>query len=60
MYYTLIPGSCASGAICDGVNEGHVQHVPVHPRIAELYHVVKISYGVVCVCMKILHFNSWK
>ena len=62
MYYTLIPGSCASGAICDGVNEGHVQHVPVHPGIAEPCHVVKMSYNV-WGCMHVhenFKFNFWK
>ena len=64
-----VPGSCASGAICDGVNEGQLQHVPVHPGILEPYHVVKMRLQEcvcvclsVCVCAKILYllFIYWK
>ena len=45
-----IPGSCVSGAICDGVNGGQVQHVPVPPGIPEPYHVVKMNFSD-CVCV---------
>ena len=49
-----VPGSCASGAICDGVNEGQLQHVPVHPGILEPYHVVKMRLQeCVCVCLSV-------
>ena len=47
-----VPGSCVSGAICDGVNEGQLQHVPVHPRTLEPYHVVKMRLQE-CVCLSV-------